>query len=92
MNRKQRRQLRKKLKRDAPPSLTEWLSSPGMVVKRGELWNVLDRWQRIQDLREHYYSWPQRLKRLYQRLNPFIEPPPPDPFALEEEEALEVME
>ena len=89
LNRKQRRQLRKKLRQKEPPSLAEWLSSPDKVVKRGELWAVLDRWGRIRDLRRRYYSWPQRLKRWLQRWNPLVEDPPPDPFQMAEAEEAE---
>lgn len=80
LNRQQRRQLEKKLEQKEPPSLAEWLSSPDKLVKRGELWNVLKRWEMIQELKERYYSLPARIGRFLRRINPWMEDPPPNPF------------
>lgn len=80
LNRRQRRQLQKKIDREAPPSLAEWLTETGKLVKRGELWAVLMRFWALKRLEDRYNRPLARVRRFFARLLPWAEDPPPSPF------------
>lgn len=82
LNRAQRRQLAKKIRRYAPDeNLAKWLAGgPGKVVKRAELWAVLDRFWKLKELEEAYYSPMARFQRFVTRLAPWMADPPESPF------------
>lgn len=89
MNRRQRRRVEKAMEKHQPPSLQEWLADPTKLVKRGELWNVLDRYWRLKELEEEWHSPLARLQRFMRRLVPWMDDPPPNPFDPEYEDKLE---
>lgn len=82
LNRRQRRQLRKKLRQKGKDvkSLADWLAEPGKTVTRAEIWNLLPRFYAIMKLQERYNSPLARLQRAARRLAPWMDDPPPSPF------------
>jgi hypothetical protein len=64
MNREQRRRIEKKLNATHDDrSLSEWLQSPRLTVKRGELPGVVDKIIRLHRLKRKRDRWYNRLAR-----------------------------